>query len=366
MMTRIFALMIALFLFALPATAQDDAFEDGWRLVPEGSALNFQSIKNGSVVETSSFATVQGVIEENGKATIKVLLDSVDTKVDLRNVRMRFLFFESFTYPEATITTQLTQQTLEDLIDLRRKTISMPYTIDLHGVTQERSADVSITLISPDVVSVSSAEPITLPVADFNLMEGIRKLEAAAGVTIVPSTSVTFQFLFERNVEGGAQVNALFRDDDDDDDEEEDDSDDPVSVASVALEPSGNFDEQACVGRFEIFSRAGNIYFRTASARLNAESNALLDQLYDVVSRCPGMTVEVRGHTDSDGSDQTNATLSNLRAASVVEYLTRKGIEPQRLRPRGMGEGSPVVPNTTSANKALNRRIEFVVLESNG
>ena len=49
-------------------------------------------MKNGSKVETSSFANFNGTLDENGLATLLVELNSVDTNVDLRNVRMRFLF----------------------------------------------------------------------------------------------------------------------------------------------------------------------------------------------------------------------------------------------------------------------------------
>ncbi len=71
------------------------AFNGGWTLNSEMSNLSFQSVKKQTVVESSGFATFNGTIDEAGKAEVTVLLDSVDTKIDLRNVRMRFLFFET-------------------------------------------------------------------------------------------------------------------------------------------------------------------------------------------------------------------------------------------------------------------------------
>ena len=186
----------------LGTAALSNPFAPGWDLNSEASALRFQSIKNSSKVETSSFATFGGSIDESGVATLKVLLDSVDTKVDLRNVRMRFLFFETFQFPEAVITARIDPAMIADLAQVRRKVVKLPFTMSLHGVTQELEADVSVTLLSDEMVSISTFEPLQISVADFNLAGGIKKLEEAAGVTIVPSSSVTFDLLFARR--GGA------------------------------------------------------------------------------------------------------------------------------------------------------------------
>lgn len=130
---------------------------------------------------------------------------------------------------------------------------------------------------------------------------------------------------------------------------------------SAALEPEGDFSREACVGRFEILSRTGNIYFRTGSARLQDESAALLNAVVNIVDRCPELNVMISGHTDADGGAAANQRLSEQRAASVVSYLAAAGIDGDRLRAVGYGEERPVVPNDSLANKRLNRRIEFAV-----
>jgi outer membrane protein OmpA-like peptidoglycan-associated protein len=336
---------LALFLAtsSLPSSAQVSPFVPGWVLNPDPSNIRFQSIKNETKVESSSFATFAGGIEPDGKATVHVMLDSVDTLVDLRNVRMRFLFFETFRYPEATVTLQLTPEMVEDLPVVRRKTLDLDYTFDLHGVQKQMTSPVTITLLSDDLVSVASAVPISIGVADFGLAENITKLEqAVGGVVIVPSATVTFDFMFGRRGSPAAPA--------------------PVPeapVTSVALETRGDFSGEACVGRFEVLSRTGNIYVRTGSARLNADSFALLGSVGDIVRRCPGRSVMGAGYTDADGSSVTNQRLSEARAQSVVSYLVSQGIEPTRLRAVGYGERNPVAPNDTAYNKSLNRRIEF-------
>ncbi len=318
-------------------------FAPGWDLDAAQSSLKFQTIKNETKVESSSFATFNGAIEPDGKATVHVLLDSVDTLVDLRNVRMRFLFFETFRYPEATISLQLTPEMVADLPAKRRKTIDLDYTFDLHGVQKPMTSPVTLTLLSDDLVSVASAAPISIAAADFGLADNIHKLEqAVGGVVIVPSATVTFDFLFGRRGTAAAPA--------------------PVTIApaaSVALESQGDFSSEACVGRFEVLSRTGNIYFRTGSASLNADSFALLGSVVDIVRRCPTLKVVVSGYTDADGSPVTNQRLSEARAQAVVAYLVAQGIEPTRLRAVGYGEDNPVAPNDTPKNKSLNRRIEF-------
>lgn len=342
-------LAILLSLAAAPAMAQSDPFEGGWTIKADASNLAFQSVKNETKVESSGFATFSGTIAPNGAAEIKILLDSVDTKIDLRNVRMRFLFFETFQYPEAVITAQLSRGDLFDLQTVRRKTIELPYTLTLHGVTQNFTAPVVVTLLSDDLVSVATGTPISVSAADFDLLGGVAKLEEAAGVDIIPSATVTFDFLFARNTSAQAPKVAAKP------------AEAPVNAA---LETAGDFDREACEGRFEILSRTGNIYFRPGSARLDTKSTPLLNSLADIVSRCPGMVIEVGGHTDSDGSEAANQRLSEARASSVATFLRDKGIADTALRTVGYGESRPVASNATREGKLRNRRIEFAVVSN--
>lgn len=347
--TRFVALLWTV-LLPLGAHSQTNPLEPGWTLQNSASSLRFQSVKKQTVVESSSFATFAGHIEGDGSAKITVLLDSVDTKIDLRNVRMRFLFFETFQYPEATITTRIDPAQIADLETRRRITLVQPFTFDLHGVTKEYTAEIAVTLISQDLVSIASVAPVSIAVADHNLTEGIQKLQEAAKVDIIPSGTVTFDFLFARDGAGTGQTQTAAATP----------APEPEKK-SAALEAAGDFDAEACIGRFEILSRTGNIFFAPASSRLDAKSNALLDQLYDIVSRCPGMVIEIGGHTDSDGSDAANMALSERRALSVQSYLQAKGIARDRLVVKGYGESQPFVANDSAENKARNRRIEFQV-----
>ncbi|KPD11821.1 OmpA family protein [Phaeobacter sp. 11ANDIMAR09] len=336
--------LILFLLFTQPALAADP-FEHGWQLDPDASAITFLSVKKDKVAETSRFAAISGQITERGIAQLVIALDSVDTKIDLRNVRMRFLFFETFTFPEATVTAVLDPVPLQDLPSLRRKVITLPVTLSLHGVEVELEAEVAVTLVSNDRINISTLNPVILQLEDFNLMGGRDKLQEAANVTITPLGIVNLNLAFDRRAPGTPVLAA------------------PTNTGSTAaLEATGDFSREACLGRFDILSRSRSVNFAPGTSRLDQKSVDFLDGLFDIVSRCPDMVIEVGGHTDDKGSAASNTRLSQKRANSVVRYLSNKGIAQQRLQSVGYGESIPLVPNDTAQNRAKNRRIAFKVL----
>jgi outer membrane protein OmpA-like peptidoglycan-associated protein len=73
--------------------------------------------------------------------------------------------------------------------------------------------------------------------------------------------------------------------------------------------------------------------------------------------------VRVEGHTDNVGSADYNKKLSQQRAEAVVKWLSSHGIAADRLKAVGMGKERELVPNTSEANRALNRRVEFHIEE---
>ena len=75
----------------------------------------------------------------------------------------------------------------------------------------------------------------------------------------------------------------------------------------------------------------------------------------------PEISVELQAHTDDIGSKEYNLNLSNRRAYAVVKYLTKRGIDYNRIEPKGYGESDPIAPNDTESNRAKNRRVEFKI-----
>jgi len=108
-----------------------------------------------------------------------------------------------------------------------------------------------------------------------------------------------------------------------------------------------------------------NVLFDFDKSTLKPEGKAELDKLIAEMTKFGGDTVVVIGHTDSIGTDAYNMALGQRRADSVAAYLKANGIDAGRIATKSMGESSPAVDNTTSANRALNRRAEFEITLGN-
>ena len=108
-------------------------------------------------------------------------------------------------------------------------------------------------------------------------------------------------------------------------------------------------------------AKAGKINFATSSFEILPDSFPTLDKIAKLAKDCGGVAIEVGGHTDSTGKAASNKTLSELRAKSVVRYLTGAGVDAAKLKAAGYGQDRPVADNATDAGKRQNRRIEFIV-----
>lgn len=104
------------------------------------------------------------------------------------------------------------------------------------------------------------------------------------------------------------------------------------------------------------------INFRFGSADIAASSFPILDEAASVLSQFGTVNVEVQGHTDNMGTRQLNVRLSQQRADAVVAYLVGKGVAESRLRAVGYGPDKPIADNATTAGRAQNRRVDFVLI----
>lgn len=105
----------------------------------------------------------------------------------------------------------------------------------------------------------------------------------------------------------------------------------------------------------------------TNKAEVKPQFQATLDDLAGALKqRYPAPKLEVRGYTDSTGSDAHNAKLSEQRAVAVKTFLIGKGLSAERLASRGLGETNPIASNDTPQGRALNRRVELSVLGTQG
>ncbi|WP_430934955.1 OmpA family protein [Saccharicrinis sp. 156] len=105
---------------------------------------------------------------------------------------------------------------------------------------------------------------------------------------------------------------------------------------------------------------ASGIRFDVGKATLKPESMGIINKVTQLMKDHPEINFSVEGHTDSDGDDTSNLTLSEARAKTVKNTMVKLGISPDRLSAKGMGETTPMDTNDTPEGKANNRRVEFV------
>jgi outer membrane protein OmpA-like peptidoglycan-associated protein len=107
--------------------------------------------------------------------------------------------------------------------------------------------------------------------------------------------------------------------------------------------------------------RLDKVLFDVGKASIRKESLEMLEQLVQLLNKFPEFTIEVQGHTDSDGDPKKNLDLSKLRAQAVKKFLEGKGVPDNRVEAVGYGQERPIAPNETREGKQLNRRVMVLV-----
>ena len=132
--------------------------------------------------------------------------------------------------------------------------------------------------------------------------------------------------------------------------------------ADISVKPAvAPVDATVCQQLFSDLLAKGRIQFESGRATIDPDSAGLLDRLIETASRCPNANIEIAGHTDGDGDEAFNQSLSERRAQAVTDYLVKAGLPADRFTATGYGSTQPVAGNDTDEGKAQNRRIDFVV-----
>lgn len=106
-----------------------------------------------------------------------------------------------------------------------------------------------------------------------------------------------------------------------------------------------------------------DIHFESGNAILKPESMKIIDQIVQLMNDHSELKFRIEGHTDSDGTEESNIELSEQRANAVKDNMVTKGIAESRLQTKGYGESQPLTDNSSPENKAKNRRVEFIMLK---
>jgi OmpA-OmpF porin, OOP family len=108
------------------------------------------------------------------------------------------------------------------------------------------------------------------------------------------------------------------------------------------------------------------IQFAYNDAKILEVSYPLLKDIAQVMNAAPQVKkIEIGGHASTEGGDVLNLELSDKRAKAVMDWLVTDGkVAAARLTAKGYGETKPLVtPDETDAQREMNRRVEFLILE---
>jgi outer membrane protein OmpA-like peptidoglycan-associated protein len=111
-----------------------------------------------------------------------------------------------------------------------------------------------------------------------------------------------------------------------------------------------------------LIEELAGIGFERDSWKIDLYSAPILERAYHLLENNPRLSVEISGHTSSEGNAERNLELSLKRAEAVKLYLIKRGIDPVRILAVGHGAEQPIADNMTDEGRTLNRRIEFRVM----
>lgn len=193
----VFGLHVVMLLAWLLASA---AWAD-WTLVSDQSHLSFVSVKKEHVAETHTFNKLEGSVSNTGKGELIIDLNSVDTKIPIRDERMEESLFETNIYPNAVFQVNIDARQFGELNQMDvgdQRVVPLQGELGLHGVSHTITADAVVTRAGPNRMHVSSAAPVIVQAEDFNLVAGINKLKEIAGLSSISfSVPVTFNLSFQ-------------------------------------------------------------------------------------------------------------------------------------------------------------------------
>lgn len=175
------------------------ASEGEWSVDPAASHLSYVSLKAGEVAETNHFAAVSGMVGSDGAARIAIDLASVNTGVEIRDTRMREIFFDVANNPEAIVTAQLDPASFAALDVGQVMVQPLSATVALKGMEADIETQVQVARVSENRVLATTTRPVIITTDMFGLTDELGELRALAELpSISPAVPVTFTLAFTR------------------------------------------------------------------------------------------------------------------------------------------------------------------------
>ena len=163
-------------LAALPAQAD-------WS-INDTSRVGFVSIKNNVIGENNAFQRVSGGISDAGVVMVSIDLTSVETGVGIRNERLQKMLFNVASFPQATVSAQLSDAQLVALKSGVSVAETVSVSVALHGETVSKQVELAAAQAG-DTVRVMTTQPIVITAAEFGLEAGVAALQQIAGLNAI-------------------------------------------------------------------------------------------------------------------------------------------------------------------------------------
>lgn len=170
-----------------------------WELQEKGSHLHFVSVKNNSIGEVHEFKDLKGTVETDGTFNLAIDTRSVETKVDIRNGRMRKVLFQSGLYLFAIITGKVEYFNPDTMTPGVIREIKVPVVLELHGTKKTLDATFTVYKVDDKTIGVSLYKPLIINTADFGMVKGVQTLMDMAGLkSISTAVPITGHFVFTK------------------------------------------------------------------------------------------------------------------------------------------------------------------------
>ncbi len=186
------SIMLGTGLLLTPLAAHAD-----WQLDGGKSALHFVSVKKGTVGEIHTFGNITGTLGKDGKAKVEIDLASVNTRVPIRDKRMREMLFETEKFPKATITATVDTAPIMDMKPGERSVVPLNFSLSLHGMSRDYTVPVAVVKLADGGLAVSARRPVVVNAEDFGLGAGVEALRKVVNLpSIARAVPVTFDLVF--------------------------------------------------------------------------------------------------------------------------------------------------------------------------
>jgi outer membrane protein OmpA-like peptidoglycan-associated protein len=130
-------------------------------------------------------------------------------------------------------------------------------------------------------------------------------------------------------------------------------------IEEVSIKEPSIVDIQAELDKIFKLKKVKFVYAKTL---LTKDSKKIVNEVQELLKKHKNISIEIAGHTDSDGSRKNNKILSQKRANAIKAYLVSRSINAKRLKAIGYGESKPLVKENSANDKQINRRVEFKVI----